>query len=47
MSDNTLGAGVTSTVGTTSANKEYIVSTTTSAPNYDTLVLEGNSNRMP
>tara|TARA_Y100001938_G_scaffold31291_1_gene42710 strand:+ start:22645 stop:29850 length:7206 start_codon:yes stop_codon:yes gene_type:complete len=42
MSDNTLGAGVTATVGTISANKEYIVSTTTSAPNYDTLVLEGN-----
>ena len=39
MSDNTLGSGVTTIDGNTSSVKEYSVSQTTSAPNYETLTL--------
>ena len=39
MSDNTLGSGVTTIDGNTSSVKEYSVSQTTSAPNYEILTL--------
>ena len=39
MSDNTLGSGVTTIDGNTSSAKEYSVSQTTSAPNYEILTL--------
>ena len=39
MSDNTLGSGVTTIDGNTSSVKEYSVSETTSAPNYEILTL--------